>query len=184
MKVTRPQIPDLVLIELPIYSDERGYFVERFNLKKFQDLGLPTKFVQDNHSCSEPSVLRGLHYQTQPSQGKLVGCTRGHIWDVAVDLRTHSPTFGRYFVAELSAANGRLLWIPPGFGHGFCVLGNEPADVVYKIDAFYNPKTEGGIRWDDPDLAIPWPIKHPVLSPRDEQLPSFADYRRMPPIWS
>ncbi|HUP56691.1 MAG TPA: dTDP-4-dehydrorhamnose 3,5-epimerase [Bdellovibrionota bacterium] len=184
MKVTRPQIPDLILIELPVYGDDRGFFVERFNQKKFQDLGLPTKFVQDNHSLSKPSVLRGLHYQTQPSQGKLVGCSRGRIWDIAVDLRPQSPTFGRHYAAELSAENGRLLWIPTGFAHGFCVLGDEPADVIYKVDAFYNAKSEGGIRWDDPDLQIPWPIKRPLVSPRDEQLPTFADYRRMPPIWS
>jgi dTDP-4-dehydrorhamnose 3,5-epimerase len=184
MKVTRPQIPDLALIELVVYGDERGFFVERFNQKKFQDLDLPSKFVQDNHSLSGPGVIRGLHYQTSPSQGKLVGCTRGRIFDVAVDLRPHSPTFGRHYAAELSAANGRLLWIPTGFAHGFCVLGDEPADVMYKVDAFYNPKSENGIRWNDPDLKIPWPIQNPKVSERDSRLQTFSDYRRLLPIWS
>lgn len=184
MKVTRPQIPDLILIELAVYGDDRGFFVERFNQKKFQDLGLQVKFVQDNHSLSKPGVLRGLHYQTQPSQGKLVGCTRGRIWDVAVDLRPHSGTFGKWYAAELSPDNGRLIWIPTGFAHGFCVLGDEPADVTYKVDAYYNPKMEFGIRWDDPDLEIDWPLKKPIVSPRDSNLPTFADYRTKLPVWS
>jgi dTDP-4-dehydrorhamnose 3,5-epimerase len=140
--------------------------------------------VQDNHSLSKPGVLRGLHFQTQPSQGKLVGCSRGRIWDVAVDLRPHSQSYGKWYSAELSAENGRLLWIPSGFAHGFCVLGDEPADVQYKVDAFYNPKMEFGIRWDDPDLQIPWPIKNPIVSERDSALPSFADYRVKLPVWS
>jgi dTDP-4-dehydrorhamnose 3,5-epimerase len=125
-------------------------------------------------------VLRGLHYQTAPAQGKLVGVVRGRIWDVVVDIRPSSPTYGRHSAVELTDLNGRLLWIPAGFAHGFCVLGDEPADVLYKVDALYNPASEGGIRWDDPELGIAWPIERPVISARDQKLPSFAEYRHAP----
>ena len=184
MNATRLEIPDLILIELKVHRDERGFFVERYHERKFQELGISTRFVQDNHSLSNPSVLRGLHYQTRPAQGKLVGCVRGAIWDVAVDLRPDSPTYGRHCSVELSSANGRMLWIPPGFGHGFCVLSNEPADVMYKVNAYYEPASEGGVRWNDPVLSISWPNPSPKVSPRDEKLPTFAEYRQKPAVWS
>jgi dTDP-4-dehydrorhamnose 3,5-epimerase len=184
MKVTDLPIQGLKLIELKIFHDNRGFFVERFNEKSFRDLGLPVAFVQDNHSRSAPRVLRGLHFQSDPAQSKLVGAMRGRIWDIAVDIRPASPTYGQHYGTELSDENGRLLWIPAGFAHGFCVLGDEPADVVYKVDGLYNPKTDGGIRWDDPDLMITWPVKDPIVSEKDARLPSFAEYRKNPPRWA
>ncbi len=180
MKVISLELNGLKLIELKVHGDQRGFFVERFNQKNFRDEGLPTQFVQDNHSRSAPGVLRGLHYQTQPTQGKLVGVARGRIWDVAVDIRLQSPTFGKWFGVELSDLNGKLLWIPSGFAHGFCVLGNESADVLYKVDGLYNPKTEGGIRWNDPELKIEWPISNPAISERDEKLSSFSYFKENP----
>ena len=183
MKVTRLEIEDVLLVELVVHGDARGFFVERFQAERFRDNGLPTTFVQDNHSRSTPGVLRGLHYQHTPAQGKLVGVTRGRIWDVAVDVRPGSPTFGQHVSAELSDMNGRLLWVPPGFAHGYCVLGDEPADLLYKVDALYNPAGEGGISWDDPELAVPWPIADPLVSERDRTMPSFAVYRENPPSW-
>jgi dTDP-4-dehydrorhamnose 3,5-epimerase len=183
MKASPLDLPDLMLIELTIRGDARGFFVERFHADRFEELGLPGHFVQDNHSRSAPGVLRGLHYQFNPPQGKLVGATRGRIWDVAVDIRPASPSFGKSAGIELSDQNGRLLWIPPGFAHGFCVLGDEPADVVYKVDAVYNPQGEGGLHWNDPDLAIPWPVARPLVSQRDECQSSFASYKTQPILW-
>lgn len=175
--VTPLDLAGLLLIEVKIRRDERGFFVERFQLAEFEARGLPTTFVQDNHSRSMPGVLRGLHYQNAPPQGKLVGVVRGRIWDVVVDIRPESPTFGQHVGIELSDMNGRLLWVPPRFAHGFCVLGDEPADIVYKVDAPYNPATEAGLYWGDADLSIPWPIERPTVSGRDQQLPSFAKFR-------
>lgn len=183
MRHERLPIDGLVLIELGMRDDERGFFVERFKRSEFEAAGLPTGFVQDNHSRSGAHVLRGVHYQYNPAQGKLVGVTRGKIWDVAVDLRPGSPTFGQSYGCELSDRNGLLLWIPEGFGHGFCVLGDEPADVLYKTTAEYNGKYEGGVLWNDPDLAIKWPVERPRLSERDLELPTFAEYRQSPPVW-
>lgn len=177
MKVTRLGVEGVLLIELNVYPDERGFFIERFQLERFREQGLPWEFVQDNHSRNKPGVLRGLHFQHTPAQGKLVGVTHGRIWDVAVDIRPDSPTFRQQVSAELSDLNGRLLWIPSGFAHGFCVLGEEPADVLYKVDAPYNPRGEVGIAWNDPDLAVPWPITPSIISARDRELPSFASYR-------
>ena len=179
MKITRLEIQGLLLIELEARRDARGFFIERYQDAKFAELGLP-RFIQDNHSRSLPGVLRGLHYQVKPAQGKLVGVARGRIWDVAVDLRPGSPTFGRHAGAELSDENHRLLWIPPGFGHGFCVLGGEEADVLYKVDGGYNPAGEGGVLWNDPELAIAWPVAQPLVSDRDRKLPSFREYRQHP----
>jgi dTDP-4-dehydrorhamnose 3,5-epimerase len=173
-------LPGLKLIELKIYPDDRGFFMERYVQERFQGYGLPAQFVQDNHSRSKPGVIRGLHYQTNPAQGKLVGVIRGRIWDVAVDLRKDSPTFGKWEACELSDKNGRLLWIPAGFAHGFCVLGNEDADVMYKVDAPYSPKTEGGICYSDPDLKITWPVQNPIVSGKDQELQGFRDYVQNP----
>src|SRR6476469_9311320 len=183
MKVTNLELAGLKLVELKLFGDARGFFVERFKEDLFAENGLPTQFVQDNHSRSAPGVLRGLHYQTSPAQGKLVGAIRGKIWDVAVDIRPGSPTFGKHFGTELSDENGRLLWIPAGFAHGFCVLGEEPADVLYRADALYGPGGEGGIAWNDPDLAVPWPISDPIVSDRDRSMQSFAEYRANPAPW-
>jgi dTDP-4-dehydrorhamnose 3,5-epimerase len=180
MKVTALEPKGLVLVELVIHGDARGFFVERYQTARFHEAGLPANFIQDNHSRSAPGVLRGLHYQTNPVQGKLIGVTRGRIWDVTVDIRAGSPTFGKSCTVELSDLNGRLLWIPPGFAHGFCVLGEESADVIYKVDSPYNPAGEGGIQWNDPELAIPWPIQAPVVSARDQKLVPFATYKAQP----
>lgn len=176
MQVTQLQPSGLVLIQLTIHRDERGFFLERFQQERFRDHGLPISFCQDNHSRSLPGVLRGLHYQRHPPQGKLIGVVRGRIWDVAVDVRLDSPTLGQRLEIELNESAGRLLWVPPGFAHGFCVLGDEPADVLYKVDAPYNAAGESGLHWADPDLNIAWPIRNPRLSARDQALPSFASY--------
>ena len=173
--VTPLVLSGLALIEMPVWRDTRGFFIERFHAATFKALGLPYRFVQDNHSRSRPGVLRGLHYQNDPAQGKLVGVTRGRIWDVAVDLRAGSPTFGQSVGVELNDTDGRLLWIPAGFAHGFCVLGDEPADVMYKVDAPYNPRTERGILWRDADLAIKWPVADPIVSDRDAALPWLSE---------
>lgn len=173
----------LMLVELKVHGDSRGFFVERFNEEKFAEFGLPTHFAQDNHSRSAPGVLRGLHYQSGPAQGKLVGVTKGRVWDVAVDIRVNSPTFGHYYGVELSDTNGLLFWIPPGFAHGFCVLGDEPADMLYKVTATYNPQGEGGIMYNDKDIGIHWPLENPAISKRDEGLMSLKDYKAVAPDW-
>lgn len=183
MKIERERLDGVLTIELQQFSDDRGFFIERFNARRFLEAGLPSAFCQDNHSRSVPGVVRGLHYQTSPAQGKLVGVVRGRIWDVLVDIRPGSPTFGEHLATELNDANARLLWIPPGLAHGFCVLGDQPADVVYKVDQPYNRLTEGGILWNDVELAIPWPVTDPIVSERDRQLLSFAEYRAHPPDW-
>jgi len=180
MKITDLSPSGLKLIELKVFGDARGFFVERYRQDKFEEAGLPTQFVQDNHSRSAPGVLRGLHYQTNPAQGKLVGVTRGAIWDVVVDVRAGSPTYGQSYGVELSDTNGKLLWIPEGFAHGFCVLGSESADLLYKVTALYSPTTEGGILWNDPALRIDWPLTNPTISARDQTLPTFAQYQIKP----
>jgi dTDP-4-dehydrorhamnose 3,5-epimerase len=177
MEVAPLKLSGLLLVTLRIYRDARGFFVERFQAKEFSKHGLPSSFAQDNHSRSLPGVLRGLHFQSDPGQGKLIGVLRGRIWDVVVDLRGRSPTFGQSYGIELTDENGLQLWVPAGFAHGFCVLGDEPADVLYKVDAPYNPGGEGGIHWADPDLAIAWPESNPMVSGRDDELGSFAHYK-------
>ena len=184
MKVTPLGLAGVLLVELVVHQDDRGFFVERFQIERFREQGLPTQFAQDNHSRSKPGVLRGLHYQHTPPQGKLVGVLRGRIFDFAVDIRPDSPTFGQHVGIELSDLNGKLLWIPAGFAHGFCVLGEEPADVLYRADALYGPRGEGGIAWNDPDLAVPWPISDPIVSDRDRSMQSFAEYRVSPAPWA
>ncbi len=189
MQVIDTPLAGVRMVELDVYGDSRGFFVERFNQQKFAEAGLPTSFAQDNHSRSAPGVLRGLHFQPNPPQGKLVGCVHGRIWDVAVDIRPASPTYGQYFGTELSCENGKLLWIPPGFAHGFCVLGDQPADVFYKCTALYNPKGEMGIAWNDKDFAVKWPFDQmvfegkPTTSQRDDEQQSFADYTKNPAKW-
>lgn len=183
MQITDAPLPGLKIIELKLHGDARGFFVERFREDAFAAAGLPARFAQDNHSRSAPGILRGLHYQHAPPQGKLIGVVRGRVWDVAVDIRAGSPTFGKHFGIELSDENGRLLWMPAGFAHGFCVLGSEPADMLYKVTELYSAAGEGGIRFDDPALAIPWPIENPAISARDQALPSWAEYAARPVEW-
>jgi len=183
MKLLDCPIAGLKVIQLAVHGDARGFFVERYHRDKMRELGLDVDFVQDNHSRSAPNILRGLHYQHTPPQGKLVGVTRGAVWDVAVDIRLNSPTFGKYHAVELSGENGVLFWIPAGFAHGFCVLGTEPADMLYKVSGLYSAAGEGGISYNDPELAVDWPIKNPLISDRDKGLISFAEYKQNPPVW-
>lgn len=178
MKVTPTTIPDVLLIEPKVFGDERGFFLESFNQKAFDAaVGRHVAFVQDNHSRSAKGVLRGLHYQLPPhAQGKLVRVTRGAVFDVAVDNRRDSPTYGRWVGVELSGENHRQLWIPPGLAHGFLVT-SESADFLYKTTEFYTPAAERAIRWDDPALAIEWPLAGltPTLSAKDLAAPTLAD---------
>ncbi|OJW85641.1 MAG: dTDP-4-dehydrorhamnose 3,5-epimerase [Alicycliphilus sp. 69-12] len=169
MKATPLAIPDVVLIEPKVFGDARGFFFESFNQKAFDEAtGTHFQFVQDNHSRSGRGVLRGLHYQVQQPQGKLVRVVRGAVWDVAVDIRRNSPTFGRWVGAELSEDNQRQLWVPPGFAHGFVVL-SESADFLYKTTDYYAPQHERCIAWNDAQLAIAWPYAgEPVLSAKDQ----------------
>jgi dTDP-4-dehydrorhamnose 3,5-epimerase len=183
MEINDCPLPGLKIVQLKVLGDSRGFFTELFHADNFAKAGLPSVYKQDNHSRSVPGTLRGLHYQHTPAQGKLVGVINGKIWDVAVDVRKGSPTFGEYYAVELTGDNGKLLWIPPGFAHGFCVLGDEPANVLYKVDEFYNGDGEGGIRYNDPELNIPWPLSDPLVSDRDKALPGFREYCANPPQW-
>jgi dTDP-4-dehydrorhamnose 3,5-epimerase len=171
MKVATIQaLPDVKVIHLDVLEDARGHFFERFNEQRFAEAGLPTRFRQDNQSRSRRGVLRGLHYQLRHPQGKLVQCIRGTIYDVAVDIRRGSPTFGRWAGVELSEERKDLLWIPPGFAHGFCAL-SEVAEVHYQCTELYARADDRGIRWSDPEIDISWPVRDPILSERDAQLP-------------
>lgn len=170
MKATPLAIPDVYLIEPQVFGDERGFFFESLNQAKFeQAIGRKVQFVQDNHSKSSKGVLRGLHYQTQQPQGKLVRVTQGEVFDVAVDVRPDSPTYGKYVAEILSADNKKQLWIPEGLAHGFLVL-SDTAEFLYKTTDYYAPKFEQCIAWDDPSLAIQWPLEGaPNLSIKDQQ---------------
>lgn len=173
MHVTHSDLPGLITIEPVVHRDPRGFFLETFHARKYAAAGIPTTFVQDNHSYSRLGTLRGLHMQLRHPQGKLVRVVDGAVWDVAVDLRRGSPTFGQWRAEELSADNFRQLYIPPGCAHGFLVL-SEAAQVEYKCTAPYDPRDEVGIAWNDPSLAIPWPVSDPVLSARDAAHPALA----------
>jgi dTDP-4-dehydrorhamnose 3,5-epimerase len=179
VKVLTTEIPGVLLFEPRIFGDARGFFLETYNQARYAEAGVPGPFVQDNLSRSVKDTLRGLHFQEPNAQGKLVSCTAGAVWDVAVDVRKGSPTFGKWVAAELSAENRRQLWVPPGFAHGFCVL-SESADFAYKCTALYSPQDEGSVRWDDPALAIPWPVKAPRLSPKDAAAPLLQDAPLLP----
>ncbi|MEY3200475.1 MAG: dTDP-4-dehydrorhamnose 3,5-epimerase [Pseudomonadota bacterium] len=170
MKATPLAIPDVLLIEPQVYGDERGFFFESFNQSHFDAaVGRPVKFVQDNHSRSCRGVLRGLHYQTQHTQGKLVRVVSGEVFDVAVDIRQSSPTFGRWVGARLSAENKRQMWVPEGFAHGFLVL-SDYADFLYKTTDYYAPEHAHAIAWNDPEIGIEWPFEgEPVLSANDQR---------------
>ena len=167
MKVTPTRIPDVLLIEPRVFGDARGFFLESWNEREFERAGIHAGFVQDNHSRSEKGVLRGLHYQIRQPQGKLIRVTAGEIFDVAVDIRRSSPTFGKWEGARLSAQSKSMLWVPTGFAHGFCVL-SDFAEVLYKTTDFYAPEHERSILWNDPDLRIDWALSAaPLLSPKD-----------------
>ena len=178
MKAERLRVPDLILVTPPRFGDSRGFFSEVFNAPRFAEAGIDMPFVQDNQSLSrERGVIRGLHCQIAPfAQGKLVRCTRGAIWDVAVDARRGSPFFGQWAAAELSAENWSQLWVPPGFLHGFCTLAPD-TEVIYKVTAPYDRASERGVIWNDPDLALPWPVSEAeaVLSDKDRVRPRWAD---------
>ena len=176
MKAIQTAIPDLLIIEPKVFGDERGFFFESFNRREFAKLiGRELDFVQDNHSRSSVNVLRGLHYQIQHPQGKLVRVIQGAVMDVAVDIRRSSPTFGQHVALELSAENKRTLWVPEGFAHGFAVL-SETAEMLYKTTDYWSPQHERCIRWDDADLAIDWQLRGvPMLSAKDAQGKSFRE---------
>lgn len=168
MNVTPTPLPGVLIIEPRQFCDERGFFMETFNARRFAAAGLPHEFPQDNFSHSAHGVLRGLHYQLRRPQGKLVHALHGEIYDVVVDIRRGSPTFGQWFGKRLSHRHREFLWIPPGFAHGFCVL-SETADVVYKVTDVYEPDDDHGVLWSDPTLAIDWPTRSPILSPKDQR---------------
>lgn len=174
MKVVPTALPGVMLIEPQVFRDRRGFFFESYHAERYARVGLPERFVQDNHSCSAPGTLRGLHYQLHRPQGKLVRVLRGAVFDVAVDIRRGSPTFGRWVGVELSADNKRQLFIPAGFAHGFCVTGGE-SEVEYKCTDYYVPEDQRGILWNDPALGIEWPVREPILSDKDRAFPRLAD---------
>lgn len=177
MIATPLRIPDVVLIEPKVFGDERGFFFESFNHRQFEEaIGRSVDFVQDNHSKSVKHVLRGLHFQTQQPQGKLVRVVQGEVFDVAVDLRHDSPTFGQWAGAHLSAENKHQLWVPEGFAHGFVVL-SDTAEFLYKTTDYYAPQFEAAIAWNDADIGIVWPFEgEPILSAKDSVAMSFSDY--------
>ena len=179
MRVTRTEITEVLILEPRIFTDARGFFLESYNRRAFRDAtGLDVEFVQDNHSRSAKNVLRGLHYQVQCSQGKLVRVTAGEIWDVAVDLRQGSATFGKWAASTLDAGSARSIWIPPGFAHGFLVL-SDAAEVQYKTTDYYAPQHERTLLWNDPALGIPWPLSgEPVMADKDRKGAPLASAER------
>ena len=174
MRALPTELPGVLLVEPTVHRDDRGFFLETYHRQKYADAGIDVTFVQDNHSRSLARTLRGLHAQVRNPQGKLVRAVEGEIWDVAVDIRPASPTFRRWVGAVLSAENFRQLWIPPGFAHGFCVL-SERAQVEYKCTTLYDKSDEISVAWDDPDLAVAWPVDEPLLSERDRRAPRLAE---------
>lgn len=176
MKVTPSALPDVLIIEPQVFEDERGFFYESYNERDFAaQTGLSVRFVQDNHSKSERNVLRGLHYQISSPQGKLIRATAGEIYDVAVDIRRYLPTFGKWVAHRLSSVSKQMLWIPPGFAHGFLVL-SEWAEIQYKTTEYWAPRFERCITWNDPQLNISWPLqRNPKLSPNDERGVEFSE---------
>jgi dTDP-4-dehydrorhamnose 3,5-epimerase len=170
---TRLALPDVILIKSKIFEDERGFFLESYKYSDFTTIGISDHFEQDNHSRSSKGIVRGLHFQKDPeAQGKLVSCVNGEIFDVAVDIRRGSPTYGRWVSEILSAENKHLLYVPEGFAHGFCVL-SDIADVIYKCTREYSPENDRGILWNDTTINIPWPVSDPILSKKDKQYPSL-----------
>lgn len=179
MNVDTTPLPGVLLITPRVFGDSRGFFLETFHLEKYAVHGIRGPFVQDNWSHSAKNTLRGLHFQEPNAQGKLVSCTRGAVYDVAVDVRVGSPTFGKWFGCELSEANKKQLWIPQGFAHGFCALSDD-ADFLYKCTALYAPDCEHSIAWNDPAIGIDWPTQAPLLSKKDLEAPVLAKAPRLP----
>jgi len=168
MQIIKTAIPEVLLIKPKVFGDTRGFFLETYNKERYMDAGFPdVDFVQDNHSRSSKGVLRGLHFQLNYPQGKLVQVATGSVFDVAVDIRVGSPTFGQWYGCVLSEENHHQLWIPPKFAHGFCVL-SDTADFIYKCTDYYRPEDEGGLLWNDPEVGIDWPLAEPLLSEKDE----------------
>ena len=182
MKVTPTRIPDVLLIEPNVFGDQRGFFMETYHAQEFAEQGIAEVFVQDNHSRSGKDVLRGLHYQLEQPQGKLVRAVAGTVFDVAVDIRQGSPTFGQWVGVELSGSNHLQVYIPPGFAHGFCVL-SETADVLYKCTDFYAPETEHGIQWNDPAIGIEWPGQDFVISEKDQGNKALSEMQDLLPVY-
>ena len=182
MKIVETDLPGVLIIEPVVYGDARGFFLESFHARRYAESGLPETFVQDNHSRSSRGVLRGLHYQLHHPQGKLVRVVSGEVFDVAVDIRRGSPTFGRWVGATVSADNHRQLYVPPGFAHGFCVL-SESADFLYKCSEYYAPDDEHGVRWDDPDIGIEWPGLEFQLSEKDRNNPLLHELDAELPVY-
>jgi dTDP-4-dehydrorhamnose 3,5-epimerase len=178
MRVHSTAVGGVMIIEPEVFKDARGHFLETFHARHYAAAGLPVEFVQDNESLSKKNVLRGLHLQLRRPQGKLVRVVSGEVWDVAVDVRPDSPTFGKWVAEVLSESNWRQLYVPPGCAHGFCVL-SEAAIVHYKCTALYDREDEIGIAYDDPELAIEWPISQPVLSPKDQANMRWADFVKL-----
>ena len=177
MNVIKTKLKDCVIIEPKVFGDERGFFLETFQADRYAELvAISLPFVQDNHSRSSKGVLRGLHFQKNKPQGKLVRVVRGEVYDVAVDIRSGSATFGQWEAVILSEDNKTQFWVPPGFAHGFVVL-SESADFEYKCTDYFDPSDEGSLLWNDPDLNIPWPIDNPKLSEKDENAPKLADLK-------
>ena len=175
MKIESRQLGEIVVLQPKVWEDERGFFVETFRADVFEELGLPTRWLQDNHSRSSRGVLRGLHFQPEPAMSKLMRVTAGTAWLVAVDIRKDSPTLGQWYGREVSAENKLQIWTPPDFARGFCVL-SEYAEIQYKCTAIYNPAGEAAIRWDDPEIGIAWPVNDPILSARDAAAQSLAEW--------
>ncbi|HST69318.1 MAG TPA: dTDP-4-dehydrorhamnose 3,5-epimerase [Solirubrobacterales bacterium] len=168
------KLDGVVLVEPQVFGDERGFFVETFSRDAWREMGVEVEFVQHNHSRSVKNTLRGIHFQTEPGQAKLIRCVRGEIIDVAVDLRRGSPTYGQWEAHVLDDSNHRQLFVPVGFGHGFAVL-SDVADVAYQVSSYYDPATEAGIAWDDPEVGVDWQVAEPLLSERDKQAPRLAE---------
>ena len=183
MRVTETDLPGVLIIEPSVHGDHRGFFLESWHRDRYAEHGIDLPFVQDNHSKSGKGILRGLHAQLGANaQGKLIRVVSGVVYDVAVDIRVGSPTFGRYAATELTAENHSQLWVPPGFAHGFCVL-SEAAEVEYKCTEFYDPASELSIKWDDPAIGIPWPITDPILSDKDQKALPLADAHDRLPVF-
>jgi len=182
MKILRTRLHGPVLVEPRVFADERGFFFEAFRRDPYADVGIRADFVQDNHSRSTRGTIRALHFQAEPGQPKLVRVARGRVFDVVVDIRRSSPTFGEWESFELDDERHLQLYVPIGFAHGFCVL-SDVADVVYKVGSYYEATTERGIAWNDPDLAIPWPTEAPVVSDRDRRNPTLFEAAAALPAW-
>ena len=178
MNIVQTKLADCVIIEPKVFGDERGFFLETFQATRYAETaGISLPFVQDNHSRSSKGVLRGLHFQKTKPQGKLVRVVRGEVYDVAVDIRAGSATYGQWEAVILSEENKKQFWVPPGFAHGFVVM-SDTADFEYKCTDYYDPSDEGSLLWNDPDLGIPWPVASPTLSEKDAQAPVLADLSR------